>query len=158
MNPAGLMSVNPIDGVNVLCCPAELQANKDLGNVQIWNLDNLIDPCKIVRGHSSALSILELNYDGSLMATASEKGTIIRIFSTKNGDKLQELRRGSENAVLFSVDFLFHEDWLACISDSGTLHIFNLTKNPQEGQNPTAQKAAQQNAAKNSVSKNRKSM
>ena len=74
------------------------------------------------------------------MATASEKGTIIRIFSTKNGDKLQELRRGSENAVLFSVDFLFHEDWLACISDSGTLHIFNLIKNGQDAQSQNLKK------------------
>jgi WD40 repeat protein len=62
------------------------------------------------------------------MATASEKGTLIRIFSTKTGKMLQELRRGSENVVLFSVDFHFQDDWLACISDSGTLHIFNLLK------------------------------
>ena len=81
-----------------------------------------------VRAHSSTLSILVLNYDGSLMATASEKGTLIRIFSTKTGKMLQELRRGSENVVLFSVDFHFQDDWLACISDSGTLHIFNLLK------------------------------
>lgn len=44
---------------------------------------------------------------------------------------IQELRRGSEKVVLFSVSFHFENDWLACISDSGTLHIFNLLKKNQ---------------------------
>jgi WD repeat-containing protein 45 len=100
----------------------------DLGIVQIWNLDDIGDQCLILRAHSSTLGIMELNYDGSLLATASEKGTLIRIFSTKTGDLFQEVRRGTENVVLFSVNFHFQDDWLACISDSGTLHIFNLVK------------------------------
>lgn len=45
---------------------------------------------------------------------------------------IQELRRGSEKVVLFSVSFHFENDWLACISDSGTLHIFNLLKKNQK--------------------------
>jgi len=56
------------------------------------------------------------------------------------------------------VDFLFHEDWLACISDSGTLHIFNLTKNPLDAQAQDAQKTQQNKLAKANSSKNRKSM
>jgi len=98
MNPRGVLSINSSDSNNILCCPAEVLGQRDLGIVQIWDLDDIGDSCLTVRAHSSTLSILELNYDGSLMATASEKGTIIRIFSTKNGDKIQELRRGSENA------------------------------------------------------------
>lgn len=110
-----------------------------------------------MRAHSSTLGILELNYDGTLMATASEKGTLIRIFSTKSGEMLQELRRGTENVVLFSVNFHFQDDWLSCISDSGTLHIFNLLK--QGDANMTVQeKEKQMKKAKQAVSKNRKSM
>lgn len=107
MNPKGVLAINSSDQNNILCCPAELDGKKDLGMVQIWNLDDIGDKCLIVNAHSSTLSILELNYDGSLMATASEKGTLIRIFSTKDGNMLQELRRGSENVVLFSVNFHF---------------------------------------------------
>ena len=44
------------------------------------------------------LSALELNSNGTLLATASEKGTIIRIYDLKDGVILQELRRGSEYA------------------------------------------------------------
>jgi len=60
------------------------------------------------------------------MASASEKGTVIRIFDTKKGSLLQEFQRGTESAVIFSIDFHYSNDWLSCISDSGTLHIFNL--------------------------------
>jgi WD repeat-containing protein 45 len=123
----------------------------------VWSLDDIGDQCLIVRAHSSTLGILELNYDGTLMATASEKGTLIRIFSTKSGEMLQELRRGTENVVLFSVNFHFQDDWLSCISDSGTLHIFNLLK--QGDANMTVQeKEKQMKKAKQAVSKNRKSM
>lgn len=86
MNPKGVLAINSSDQNNILCCPAEVQGKKDLGMVQIWNLDEIGDQCLIVPAHSSTLSILELNYDGTLMATASEKGTLIRIFCTKTGN------------------------------------------------------------------------
>jgi autophagy-related protein 18 len=88
MNPKGVLAINSSDQNNILCCPAELNGKKDLGIVQIWNLDDIQDQCLIVKAHSSTLSILELNYDGSLLATASEKGTLIRIFCTKTGKML----------------------------------------------------------------------
>jgi hypothetical protein len=33
-----------------------------------------------------------------LIATTSEKGTLIRIWSTKDGTKIKEVRRGADNA------------------------------------------------------------
>lgn len=41
---------------------------------------------------------MSLTMDGARLATASEKGTIIRIFDTDNGRKLRELRRGADPA------------------------------------------------------------
>ena len=39
---------------------------------------------------------------------------------------LQELRRGSENAIINSVAFDPMGLWLICSSDTATIHIFSL--------------------------------
>jgi WD40 repeat protein len=79
-----------------------------------------------IPAHQAALSALCLNYVGTFLATASEKGTLIRIFSTDNGQALQEVRRGSENAVIYSICFDMQSNWLACSSNKGTVHIFSI--------------------------------
>jgi len=48
---------------------------------------------------------MNLNFNGSLVASASEKGTIIRIFATDTGHAIQEVRRGSEKAEIYSLSF-----------------------------------------------------
>jgi WD40 repeat protein len=68
-----------------------------------------------------------LNFSGTLLATASEKGTLIRIFSTETGQPLQELRRGKEKALIHSICFDLKGGWLACSSDRSTIHIFTVT-------------------------------
>ena len=76
--------------------------------------------------------MLELNMVGDKLATSSEKGTIIRVYSTEHGTQLQELRRGSEYALIFSLSFDPTGRWLACSSDSGTIHIFALAINQEQ--------------------------
>ena len=44
---------------------------------------------RFVRAHSNALAALALSLDGKLLATASEKGTLIRIHNTSEGTRLQ---------------------------------------------------------------------
>ena len=69
---------------------------------------------------------MALNYAGTLLATTSEKGTLIRIFSTDSGLPLQELRRGRNEAIIFSLCFDMKGQWLACSSDRSTIHIFTV--------------------------------
>jgi WD40 repeat protein len=64
--------------------------------------------------------------EGTILATASDKGTLIRIFSTEDGGALCELRRGSDKAEIFSITFDKFTRWLACSSGKGTIHIFTV--------------------------------
>ena len=88
-----------------------------------------------------------LNKDGSILATASETGTIIRLFKTKvvgpeQPKAFQEVRRGSTNANIQSLVFdnLEKSQYLACSSDRDTIHIFVVEYNDNQGEqkkNPT---------------------
>ena len=87
-----------------------------------------------INAHNSEIVALIMNYDGSLVASASIKGTIIRIFKTNNGDIIQELRRGTESAEIYCLNFDFHSMNIACSSNKGTVHIFNI-KNENTNEN-----------------------
>jgi WD40 repeat protein len=49
---------------------------------------------------------------------------------------LQELRRGKENAEIFSIAFSNSNQYLACTSDRGTIHIFSLDKVIEKTKDP----------------------
>lgn len=91
---------------------------------------NLVDLAtgniSIIPAHSSALRAIAVSPDGELLATASEMGTLIRIFATSNCAKLAELRRGIDPATIFSLGFSPSGTLLACTSDKSTLHIFDV--------------------------------
>lgn len=135
---------------------------KCLGYVQIVDLGNLTSQQNKeagslrIRAHENSLNIIELNNDGSILATSSERGTLIRLFETTKGTPLQELRRGSDRVNLFSLSFSFNDNWLACIGDSGTLHIFSVNAGKKE-QIDSAQAGAKK-VVKNTSSKNNKSL
>lgn len=80
----------------------------------------------IVQAHKSALACLALNPSGTLMATASDKGTVIRVFGVPNGDKIAQFRRGTYPARIYSIAFNAVSSLLGVTSDSDTVHIFKL--------------------------------
>ncbi|CRK27931.1 hypothetical protein BN1708_015007 [Verticillium longisporum] len=67
-----------------LCCMSDrllaLPGNTS-GHVQL--VDRAIKTVNIIPAHNSALRALQMSRDGELLATASDKGTLIRIWSTK---------------------------------------------------------------------------
>merc|ERR1712054_684638 len=77
----------------------------------------------------SELAQLCLNLDGTRLATASDKGTLIRVWNTYTGELLNELRRGMDRADIYSIAFNAATTFLACSSDKGTVHIFSLQNN-----------------------------
>jgi hypothetical protein len=121
-NPRGLCAVCPSPTNNVLACPG---ASK--GSVRIELYDAKVR--RTVAAHEGALARLALNASGTRLATASETGTLIRVWDTATGDLLQELRRGSEKADICCIAFNSTSTLLACASDKGTVHIFKLAGN-----------------------------
>lgn len=63
---------------------------------------------------------------GPLIATASTHGTLIRIFDSKSGALIREVRRGSFSAKIYSISFAPGNQFIAVYSSTGTIHIFDL--------------------------------
>ena len=118
-NPRGLCSLSLHPNKLVMACPY-----KQKGQVLV----NLYDEERTVTipAHESGIACLELSTDGKLLATASDKGTLIRIFSTEDGNMIQEVRRGLDRAEIYSLSFSRNARWLASSSDKGTIHIFSV--------------------------------
>ncbi|OAA60246.1 phosphatidylinositol-bisphosphate-binding protein [Niveomyces insectorum RCEF 264] len=94
------------------------------GHVKV--VHNETQNVSIIPAHASELAALSLSRDGSLLATASEKGTLIRVFLTANNGRVTELRRGVDQVTIFALGFNPSGTLLACTSDKGTLHIFDI--------------------------------
>ena len=60
------------------------------------------------------------------MATASDKGTLVRIFQSSTGLFLQEVRRGKDKAEIECICFDTSGRLLAVSSNKGTIHVFSL--------------------------------
>ncbi|GAB6023661.1 hypothetical protein CHUAL_008427 [Chamberlinius hualienensis] len=98
-----------------------------IGHVQIIDLKATKSSSPVtIAAHENEIACLALNPNGSLVATASQKGTLIRIYNTKNKSRLLELRRGVGEASIYSINFKADSEWLCCSSDKGTIHIFAL--------------------------------
>ena len=61
-----------------------------------------------------------------MLATASEKGTVIRVWSIPGAEKLYQFRRGTREAKIYSINFNLVSTLLAVSSAHDTVHIFKL--------------------------------
>ncbi|KAF4445975.1 autophagy-like protein 18 [Fusarium austroafricanum] len=61
----------------------------------------------VIEAHRSPLCCICLNNEGTLLATASETGTIIRVFSVPKGQKLYQFRRGTYPSTIYNTVHIF---------------------------------------------------
>jgi autophagy-related protein 18 len=136
-NPRGVCDLSSNDD-SILVYPAasgstDSPFHKDHGNdaatgtVLVFDALN-IAPLNIVQAHRSPLACIALNSNGSLLATASSKGTIVRVFSTLSGTSIGQFRRGSYSAVISILVFRPDSHVLAVGSETGTVHLFRLAE------------------------------
>jgi WD40 repeat protein len=81
-----------------------------------------------INAHESDVGALAVNAEGTLIASASIRGTIIRVFSAEDGKCLQELRRGSGKAFITSIIFHPTLHLIACTSNKSSIHLFEINK------------------------------
>jgi WD40 repeat protein len=120
-NTKGIVSISLI-GNNIIAYPDK----NEIGSVRVKDYDKQSEI--VIKAHKGPINFLQLNRDGTILATASDKGTLIRLFDTSTGDAIQELRRGTENAEIYSIAFDNTNRFLAVSSDRKTVHIFIINK------------------------------
>jgi autophagy-related protein 18 len=98
------------------------------GEVLIFDALKL-EALNVVEAHRAPLSCIALNNDGTLLATASETGTIIRVFALPKGTKLYQFRRGTYPSTIYSMSFNLSSTLLCVSSTTDTVHIFRLGGN-----------------------------
>ncbi|KAI3844624.1 hypothetical protein MKX03_026726 [Papaver bracteatum] len=121
-NPNGLCEVSHVSGSMVVAFPGLHR-----GQVRVENYTT--KKTTFISAHDSSIECMSLTLDGKLLATASSKGTLVRIFNTSNGTLLQEVRRGADRAEIYSLAFSPNTQWLAVSSNKGTVHVFKLKVN-----------------------------
>jgi WD40 repeat protein len=91
-NARGIIALSPDSSSLVLACPG---VTKGSVRVELYDLRKT----QLIPAHESEVAALALTNRGDRLATASNKGTLIRVFDTHNGAILKELRRGEWNRV-----------------------------------------------------------
>ncbi|ETW06278.1 hypothetical protein, variant [Aphanomyces invadans] len=120
-NPKALCVLSPADN-GYLAFPAGGVA----GEIVLYDAINL-SVLNAVQAHRGMPVALAMNATGTLLATASDTGTILRVFDVPSGTKRATFRRGSYPATIYSLAFNPTSTLLCCSSDTGTIHIFSLT-------------------------------
>ncbi|OHT07249.1 hypothetical protein TRFO_24656 [Tritrichomonas foetus] len=74
-----------------------------------------------IQCHKDPIAMMANSNDGKILITASNVGTLVRMFSIEEGEKINELRRGYRQSVIISASS--NESLTCCVSPT-TLHIF----------------------------------
>ena len=79
-----------------------------------------------INAHKTVINCISINSDGSLVATASNNGHIIRVFCISNGQFIEDFRRGKDKAFINHISFDEYSNWMAVCSETGLVHIFSM--------------------------------
>jgi len=126
-NPLGLCEVSPLrfGEREVMVFPGFKTGSIQL--VDLFSTEQKVSSAPVVvNAHKNSVVCLAINQAGNLVATASSKGTLVRIWDTHRRVQLVELRRGADQARIYCINFSHTDEWLCCSSDKGTVHIFAL--------------------------------
>ncbi|KAG7401065.1 WD repeat domain phosphoinositide-interacting protein 2 [Phytophthora boehmeriae] len=120
-NPKALCVLSPHDNGHLA-----FPSGASPGEIVLYDANNL-SVLNAFQAHRTAPVAMAFNPQGTLLATASESGTLIRVFSVPSGKKVAAFRRGSYGAQVYCLAFNESSTVLCASSDTGTIHFFSLT-------------------------------
>jgi WD40 repeat protein len=114
----------------------EIVVYPTLNTGEIGILDMKNENNYVIQAHNSNIEQVIIDYKGKYIASASEKGTIIRMYDVETKKLLNEFRRGTEHVPIIQLAFHPNMTMLLVESDKGTIHIFNTEiENTTDGNN-----------------------
>ncbi|XP_075890727.1 WD repeat domain phosphoinositide-interacting protein 1-like [Nelusetta ayraudi] len=134
-NPSGLCALSVNHSNSYLAYPG----SATIGEITLYDANGLTT-LTLIQAHDSPLAALTFNASGTKLASASEKGTVIRVFSVPEGQRLFEFRRGMKRYVsISSLSFSADAHFLCASSNTETVHIFKLEPHSpcQDEESPT---------------------
>ncbi|GAA6005689.1 hypothetical protein JCM10207_005296 [Rhodosporidiobolus poonsookiae] len=145
-NPKGLVALATAPGSTLLAFPGRQPGQAQL--VRLPPLDAEHPPLppppshdptsapypavSIILAHESALSALATTPSGSLLATSSSKGTLVRVWDPTTSYLMKELRRGTDTAEIFGISLRSDGGAVAVSSDKGTVHVWDLKREKKD--------------------------
>jgi len=127
-NEKGLCVISNNDEIPVIVTLGE---NK--GEIATWRIKS--DTYKTIKSHYNNIIALTINNEGTMVATASEMGTNVHIYSTETCQELYKFRRGTSTAIIHDITFNNTSTLLACVSSNGTVHVYELYKDVDNNKN-----------------------
>lgn len=109
---------------NQIKIPYIITPTKEKGHVQVT--DYIKGTQRQVKCHKNDIKLIALNQETTKFATCSAQGTLIRIFDFETLNKIKELRRGSDQSNIYSINFSKDSKYLVSSSEKGTIHVYSL--------------------------------
>jgi WD40 repeat protein len=118
-NSKGIIAMTFDPRINIVAFP-----DKANGYVKLKSYEK--NETILINAHESKISCIQLSQNGKLLATCSEKGTLIRLFKTEDGIFIHQLRRSKDIAEIYNISFDDSTKFISCSCSTGTIHIFSL--------------------------------
>ena len=151
-NNKGIIAVNGSPNLTIMAHPIEFNDQPDKGYVGIKNYKtNKYFPLLV---HEEPISFMEMDYYGLLLATANDKGNIIRIHSCEDKTLLYECKRGKEKAIINFISFDIAYKYMGVSSNRGTIHIWKLNDIIERNKDNNNNEDKKENDNKKNISSN----
>ncbi|XP_053299312.1 WD repeat domain phosphoinositide-interacting protein 1 isoform X1 [Pleuronectes platessa] len=129
-NPSGLCALSINHSHSYLAYPG----SATIGEIIVYDANNL-NTVTMIPAHDSPVAALTFNASATKLASASERGTVIRVFSVPEGLRLFEFRRGMKRYVsIRSLSFSPDSQFLCASSNTETVHIFKMEQLGHSGE------------------------